>query len=233
MINKKRKIFCFILARGGSKGLPRKNVRLLAGKPLIAHTINLAKSIPIIDEVYVSTEDQEIKKISLKCGAHVIDRPSELATDTSSYLDAVKHMIQQIPESKNNPIIVLLQTTSPIRSKKDVKNCIKLLEGDVDCVVSISLVKKHPSRMFRVNPDDGLLTFYLGRPPNSNRQEEEILYEMNGSIFVSDVNFLLKQNRIVLGGKMKGYLLDEIHSIDIDTSFDFEICKYFMEQLHK
>ncbi len=223
---KNRNVFCFILARGGSKGIPRKNTVILSGKPLIAHSIDLAKKVKYIDKIFVSTEDAEIKKISLECGAFVVDRPEDLATDTSYYLDAVKHMISKIDEQNDNPLIVLLETTSPIRKIEDVEKCIELYEG-VDVVLSIHEVKTHPSRMFRIRDD--LLYFYLNRLPSSNRQEEEKLFAVNGSIIVSDCAFLKKQDKVIFGGRMKGYLLDEKHSMDIDSPFDLEICKTLMD----
>ena len=227
MTFKNRTVLCFILARGGSKGLPRKNIRIIADKPLIAHSILQAKGISIIDDIFISTEDFEIKKIALEFGAKVIDRPIDLASDTSLYLDPIKHLIHKIPETKNNPIIILLQSTSPIRKIIDILHCIENLRENIDCVVSISLVKKHPSRMFKEK--NGLLEYYDENPPKSNRQDSETLYEMNGSILVTTSNFLLNQEKIPMGGKMEGYLLDEISSLDIDTSFDFQVCKFFME----
>ena len=104
-----KKVVCLILARGGSKGIPRKNVKLIGKKPLIVHSIDAAKKVQEIDKIYVSTEDFEIKKISLENNAFVIDRPDELAKDTSSYLEAVKHLLNLIPENNSNPIIVLLE----------------------------------------------------------------------------------------------------------------------------
>src|SRR5712692_2864764 len=143
-----REVLCFIMARGGSKGLPRKNVLVIDGQPLIVHSINVAKKVKYIDKIYVSTEDKEIKEISLMAGAKVIDRPSELATDDADYLDAVKHMMSVIPETKKNPTAVLLETTSPMRKVTDVERCIEMYDKNVDCVASVSNVKAHPSYMY-------------------------------------------------------------------------------------
>ena len=223
-----RKVFAFILARGGSKGVPRKNVRIIAGKPLVAHSIDVAKKVKYIDKVCVSTDDKEIKEISLKYGAVVVDRPSELAVDTANYLEGVKHMISVIPETKENPIIVILETTTPIKEISDIEKCIETFGGgNIDCVASVNLVKAHPSYIYVER--DGILQSFLGQEPIGNRQASEPLYAFNGSIFVTDCNFLLNQKRVILGGKMKGYLMDEWHSVDIDAPFDFEICKYLME----
>jgi len=101
-----KKVLCLILARGGSKGVPRKNAKIIRGKPLIAHSIDVARESKYVDEIYISTEDSEIKNISLHHGAKVIDRPIELATDNAVYLDVVHHMLSLIPSIQENPIIV-------------------------------------------------------------------------------------------------------------------------------
>lgn len=223
-----RNVFAVILARGGSKDVPRKNVLMIAGKPLIAHSIDVAKRTKYIDEVFVSTEDREIKQISTNYGAIVIDRPSNLATDDAKFLDALKHLINSIPQIKNqNPIIVMLFAPAPIRKISDIEKCIEMLDENVDCVVSLSEVKKHPYRML-VKKNDGYLDFYEKEQIISTRQKTQPLY-VNGSICVTSSNFLKKQKFLVYGGRIKGLLMDEKHSMDIDTKLDFEICKYIME----
>ena len=225
---KKRNVFAVILARGGSKGVPRKNVLMIAGKPLIAHSINAGKKTKYVDEVFVSTEDKEIKKISINFGATVIDRPSNLATDDAQFLDALKHLINSIPKIKDqNPIIVMLFAPAPIRKISDIEKCIEMLDENVDCVVSLSEVKKHPYRML-IKKNDDYLDFYEKDQIISTRQKTRPLY-VNGSICVTSSDFLKKQKFLAYGGKIKGLLMDEKHSIDIDTKLDFEICKYIME----
>jgi N-acylneuraminate cytidylyltransferase/CMP-N,N'-diacetyllegionaminic acid synthase len=226
MYNEKQ-ILCFILARGGSKGVPRKNIKQLYGKPLIAHSIDVAKKSHYIDKIYVSTEDEEIKKISIFNGANVIDRPQELATDESNYLDAVKHMLDTISEVKENPIIILLETTSPIRKSVYLDDCIKLLDENTDCVASISEVKVQPVYMFKEN--NGYLEKFEKSLKVNNRQQMEKLFNYNGSILVSTVNFLKNQEEAVFGGRLKGYLLDEKHSVDIDSPLDFQICEFLLK----
>jgi CMP-N-acetylneuraminic acid synthetase len=222
-----KEVLCLILARGGSKGLPRKNVLLLGEKPLIAHSIDAAKKVNYIDRIYVSTEDNEIKNISRQFGAIVIDRPMELATDTADYLDTVKHMISVIPEMQKNPIVVLLETTLPLRKPSDVQKCIELFDESIDCVASINEVKSHPSFMYVEK--NGILQSYLGIAPIKRRQLSEPIFAYNGSIFVATSNFIKNQNEVIMGGKMKGYLMDGKSSIDIDSRLDFEICKLLME----
>ena len=225
---KNKNVFCFILARGGSKGVLRKNTRIITGKPLIVHSIDVAKKTRYIDEVFVSTDDSEIKTIAKDNGATVIDRPTKLATDTSSYLDAVKHLINSVEKILlHNPIIVLLATTSPIKEVSDVEKCIEILDENIDCVVTVSNVNIFPDSMYREK--NGLLHSYLVQPNYKNRQEMEKLVYNNGSVLVTTSNFIKKQEKAVYGGKMKGHLLDEKHSIDINTEFEFKLCKLLME----
>lgn len=223
-----RNVFAVILARGGSKGLPRKNVLMIAGKPLIAHSIETAKKTKYIDEVFVSTEDKEIRQISIDYGATVIDRPPHLASDNAQFLDTLKHLISMVPKMNNHdPIIVILFVPAPIRKISDVEKCIEMLDEDVDSVVSLSEIKKHPYRML-IKKDNNFLDFYEKNQTLSTRQKTKPLYA-NGSICVASCNFLKKQKHLVYGGRIKGLLMDEKHSMDIDTEFDFEICKYLME----
>jgi len=219
-------VLCFILARGGSKGVPRKNVKILCRKPLIAHSIDVAKKVKYIDATYVSTEDNEIKQAAIKYGAKVIDRPKELATDTASYLDTVKHMIETIPIVKKNLFVVLLETTSPIRKISDVEQCIEMYDDQTDCVAAVREVKVHPNYMYKEK--DGFLHSYEKLTIVKNRQEMEKLYAYTGSILVTTSDFIKKQKKVVFGGRMKGYLLEEKQAMDIDSPLDFAVCEFLM-----
>ena len=224
---KNRKVICFIPARGGSKGLPRKNILTIAGKPLIAYSINTAKKVKYIDKIFVSTEDEEIKRISHEYGAEVIDRPTELASDTASFLDVVKHMISVIPETKN-AVIVLFWVTTPIRKIEHIERCIELFDENIDCVVSVMEAKIRPSWL--LIQKGNLLQFWQKGIPEPNRQQQkETFFYMNGSVVVTSSDFLEKQKDVIIGDKMKGYLMDEKHSLDIDTKFDFDLCKLIIE----
>lgn len=223
-----KQVLCLILARGGSKGIPRKNIKLIGGKPLITHSIDVAKKVIEIDKIYVSTEDSEIKEISLENNVVVIDRPNNLAQDTSSYLETVQHLLDSIPEKNTDSIIVLLETTSPMRSSLDVKNCIELFDETTDCVASVSEVKVSPAYMYLKK--DEFLEKYDSTIKPTNRQEMEKLFYYNGSILVTTLNFLKSQKDVVFGGKMKSYLLDESSSFDIDTPLDFTICDFLLRE---
>jgi len=222
-----KNVLCFILARGGSKGIPRKNLKLLANKPLIAHSIDLAKKVKYIDRIFVSTEDKEIKDVSMSHGATVIDRPAELATDTADYLDAIKHMITKIPNLDDKYIVVLLETTSPLREKNDVKKCIEMLDENADCIAGIVQVKVHPADTYRKKNE---LLIPLENFTPKNRQELETLYAYTGNILVTSIGFLKNQKSTAYGGRMKGYMLREEYSIHIDTPLDFEISDFILKK---
>ncbi len=226
---KNKKVFCLIPARGGSKGIPGKNSRIIARKPLIAHSIEIAKKVKYIDDVFVSTEDKKLKKIAIKNGAKVIDRPPKLATDTANILDSIKHLIQNIPDANvENSLIAIFWTTTPIRKIKDIEKCIEMYDNKIDCVVSVMESKIRPSWLF-VETNNFLEFWQKGTPEPNRQQQKERFYYINGSVVVTSSKFLMKQKTNFLGGKMKGYLMDEKHSMDLDTKFDFELCKFIME----
>jgi CMP-N-acetylneuraminic acid synthetase len=224
-----KKIFCFIAARGGSKGLPGKNKIKIKNKPLIAYSIDIAKKVKYIDGIFVSTEDKKIGKIAKQYGANVIIRPEELSKDDSNILYAFKHLIQNIPSDDiKDSIIVIFWTTTPIRRIKDIENCIKMYDKNIDCVVSVMESKIRPSWLFVEK--NKLLKFWKKGVPEPNRQQQkEKYFYINGSVVVTSAKFLMKQKTNFIGGKIKGYIMDEKHSMDIDTKFDYELCKYFLE----
>ena len=228
---KGKNVLCLIPARGGSKGLPKKNLLSIAGKPLVAHSIETAKKIKLIDEIYVSTEDKKIKKIVLDYGAKVIDRPLELATDSTNILDVFKHMIDIIPLTKEkNVILVIFLPTAPIRNTNEMKKCIQTFnEDNMDFIISVAKSKIRPGWLFLER--NGFLEFLMKGKQEVNRQEQEnAYYYLTGSIFVTSSFFLKKHKNLPIGGKMKKFLVDEIHALDIDTKLDFELCKFVMER---
>ena len=124
-----KKIFAFIFARGGSKGLPRKNILPLNGKPLIAHSIDVAKKIENIEKIFVSTDDDLIKTVAIEYGATVINRPKKLARDDSPEIEAWRHAIKYLQDKNIHfDVFVSLPATAPLRNDLDVRNCIKTLD---------------------------------------------------------------------------------------------------------
>lgn len=224
----KLKILAIIPARGGSKGVPRKNIRELAGKPLIAWTIEEAKKSKYIDRLILSSEDDEIIEVAKRYGCEVpFKRPIELAQDDTPGIDPVLHAIEQCP---GYDYVVLLQPTSPLRTVEDIDGCIeKLLHNDADFCVSVTEPEKSPYWMYKLEdekivpllPRDGIIT---------RRQDLPKCYVLNGAVYVADANVLLK-SKSFLTEKTTAYLMGNESSYDIDTLNDFYICEFILEKL--
>jgi N-acylneuraminate cytidylyltransferase len=226
MLNKKE-VIAIIPARGGSKGIARKNLCLLDRKPLIAHTILDAKESKIVDRVYVSTEDPEIASVSSYYGAEVIVRPRKLAGDRTTSEAVLLHALEKIKKSGISPnLIVFLQCTSPIRTAEDIDKAILTLNRKaVDSLLSVSpshrfIWEKGKNRVRSLNYD------YRDR---SRRQDMPPQYLENGSIYIFKPWILEKFNNR-LGGKITLFEMSHWSSFEIDTIEDFKICDWIMKQ---
>jgi N-acylneuraminate cytidylyltransferase len=216
-------VLALIPARRGSKGIPRKNVRLLAGRPLIAHTLQQALSARIVNRVAVSTDDPEIAAISRQLGAEVIRRPAEISSDTATSESALLHAMDYLEETENfrPELVVFLQSTSPVRAPCDIDCAVeKLLASGADSLLSV--VRSHyfiwrllDGEVEPVNYD------YSLRP---RRQERLPEFVENGSIYVFKP-WILRQLNNRLGGKIALYEMDRWSMVDIDTPSDLELCE--------
>ena len=221
-------VTAFIPARGGSKGIPYKNIKKFTGKPLIVHSIEYAQSSKLIDEVVVSTDDSKILKIAKEAGATVINRPPELATDTSTTESSIEHFIN-IAKQKPD-IIVLLQATSPLRPKGSLDKALNhFKKGEYDSLLSIC-----PTHNFfwRMKGDNTAYAEYdyLNRPRRQDFRCENMRYIENGSIYIfSREHFEKTSNR--LGGKIGYVEWPEDCSIEIDTIIDFNILEGIFLQM--
>jgi N-acylneuraminate cytidylyltransferase len=216
-----------IPARGGSKGVPRKNVRLLGDKPLIAHSILDAKESQYTDKVYVSTDNLEIAEVSRQYGAEIIHRPNELAGDTASSESALIHALSEIEKTGISPdLIVFLQCTSPLRTGTDIDKAIaKLKAENADSLLSVS-----PSHRFLWEEVEGVATSinydYRDRP---RRQDMQPQYVENGSIYIFKP-WILKEFGNRLGGKISLFIMSEAASWEIDSALDLEIAESLMKK---
>ena len=214
------KILAIIPARGGSKGIPRKNIKALSGKPLIAWSIEQALASASIDRVVVSTDDNEIAEISRKYGAEVpFIRPDEYATDTASTEVAMIHAVTELANQGYRPdYVMLLQATSPVRRPGAIEAAIQtLIQSQADSLVSATEI--HP--FIWKNPENAKANYdFQNRPRRQDLGEEGRLYEENGSIYLTRTDILLN-DRCRLGGKIVIYPMSTIENIDIDTEQDF------------
>ncbi|VVB88561.1 3-deoxy-manno-octulosonate cytidylyltransferase [uncultured archaeon] len=225
-------IFGLVPARGGSKGLPGKNIRPLLGKPLIAWTIEQALSSKYLDRVIVSTDDEEIAEVSKKYGAKVpFVRPKELASDEAKGIDVVLHAIDWI-ERNNTPydLILLLQPTSPNRISKDIDNSIELLfQKNARSIVSVCETEHHPYWSNILPHDSCMKDFIRMETMDKNRQEFPTFYRLNGAIYLAYSDYL-KINKSFFGNDTFAYQMPIERSIDIDTEIDFRFAECLLRK---
>jgi len=221
-------VVCVIPARGGSKGLPGKNIKNFCGKPLIAHTIEQAKQSKYIDRVLVSTETEEIAKISLEYGAEVpFIRPMELAGDSSSTVDVLLHAINWLENVDQYAfdILLLLHTTTPLRSVEDINRCIALMVDEkADNVFSVAESHRNPYFNMVEEGSDGFVRL-VKEDCFSTRQAAPQVYDMNASIYVW-WKTVLKEGQKIFLKKTKAYVMPKERSIDIDDDLDFGIAEF-------
>ncbi|MBU1545522.1 MAG: acylneuraminate cytidylyltransferase family protein [Proteobacteria bacterium] len=222
-------VLALITARGGSKGLPRKNIRDLGGKPLLAWTAEAAKRSRYIDQVVLSSDDQEIIKIGLQYGCECpFIRPAELASDEASTMDAVHHALAAV--GNNYEYIVLLQPTSPFRSEEDIDNCLELcLSLNAPACVSVTECEKNPYWMYSVTEHSRMepLIPVTNRP--QRRQELPKAFVLNGAIYVAQSEWLSKQDSFVQNETVACVMPQE-RSLDIDTLQDFQRAQFLLEK---
>ncbi len=220
-----------ITARGGSKGLPRKNLLPLAGKPLISHTIEAALSCGSVGGVFVSTEDKEIADTAVRSGARVIPRPNELAADNTTSRDVVLHALDWLgAEREPAESFVLLQPTSPLRTAKHLDACIKaFFAGTYGCAISVCEAEHHPARFLTIDSRGFLAAFAAEEDLNKPRQQLAPAYRQNGAIYLmrSD-DFRTKATGFFLAPAMP-FVMSQRDSVDIDSALDFKIAEMLLE----
>lgn len=229
MINNK-KVVVVIPARAGSKSIPDKNIRDLAGKPLLAWSIEVAKKSKYVDRIIVSTDGEKIAAVSAQFGAEVLTRPSELAHDSSLVIDSLRHVIATLKhEGDKSAVFVLLEPTSPLRLPSDVDNVIeKLVMGDFDSVATFRPAELNPHRAWKII-DGQVCTFIDGAVPWLPRQMQPEAWQLNGAVYAFIINKLPSDGVSILFGKMGCVIMPEERSLDIDNSIQFEIASALLK----
>ena len=207
-----------IPARGGSRGIPRKNVRLAGGKPLIAWTIQEAHKSKYIDRVVLSSEDPEIIEVAVKCGCEVpFRRPLELASDDAPGIAPVLHAIEQL---SGYFYVILLQPTSPLRNHEDIDGCLERCEnGGAPSCVSVVKCREHPYLMFSVSNNFRLHRLVGEANVVHRRQDYPDFFLLNGAVYVAQVEWL-RNSRTFISAETLGFEMPEERSLDIDTEED-------------
>lgn len=217
------KTIAFIFARGGSKGLPGKNIKPLNGKPLLQYSIDTAKKVSEIDDVFVSTDCDSIAEVALACGAKVIKRPDELATDTSPEWLSWRHAIDYVTEHFGVfDRFVSLPATSPLRNESDVISALnKLNSSDADICISVSPANRSPYfNMVKLAADGNVEIVIKPEGAVSRRQDAPEVYDITTVVYATSVNFVQEQSSI-FSGKVVATIVPKLRAVDIDDIFDF------------
>lgn len=213
-------IIAIIPARGGSKRLPGKNIKLLNNKPLIYWSIKAAKESKYIDKLIVSTDDNEIAKISRQFGAEVpFSRPKELSNDNSDSISVIKHAIEFY--DKIYEYVLLLQPTSPLRLTIDIDNSIKLLNEKTKSVVSVCEAEHSPLWCNTLPGDLSMKDFIRPELNNIRSQDLPKYYRLNGAIYVAGTEYIYRHNGFI-GENTRAYIMPQSRSADIDTETDWK-----------
>ncbi len=224
---KNNTFLAIIPARGGSKRLPRKNILDLNGKPLIAWSIKAGLKSKYIDKVIVSSDDTEILDISQDYGADTIKRPDNLANDTATTFDAIKHAIENL---EKYDYVILLQATSPLRNENHIDEAIELLESkNASAVVSVCTMDHSPLWSNILDDSLSMKSFLREGVLNKRSQDLEKYYRLNGAIYICKTDKLLEKKSFFLKDNIYAYIMSQDSSIDIDSKFDFNLAKFYID----
>ncbi len=224
---KQAKILAVIPARGGSKGVKRKNIRPLAGKPLIAWSIEAAHNSRYVDRCVLSSEDAEIIEVAKQHGCDVpFVRPADLAADDTPGIAPVLHLLKNLGETYD--YLLLLQPTSPLRRAEDIDAIIELcLDKAASSAVSVEKAEPHPYWCFQTNAQQQLQPLFSDIP--ARRQDLPAMYSLNGALYLSTWQHLIEQQSFISKDTL-AYPMSRSHSADIDTELDFAWCEFLLQQ---
>jgi CMP-N-acetylneuraminic acid synthetase len=223
----KKKIVAFVFARGGSKQIPKKNLALIDGKPLLQLSIELAKKVDAIDEIVVSTDCDEIASMAKLFGASVpFKRPLELATDTSSEFEAWKHAVNYFRENgRTLDVFLSLPTTAPLRSVADIELCIyAFCKYEPDVLVTMTDAQRNPVFNIARQNNDGYLKLAIDGV-YSTRQSAPTFYDLTTVAYMSTPKFILENNHI-FDGNVMGVKIPAVRGLDIDNQLDLEFARF-------
>lgn len=225
-----KKVLAIIPARGGSKGIPKKNIKPICGKPMITYTIEAAKECSYIDKVIVSTDNEEIADVSMHAGAIVpFLRPDELATDEAKTIDVVMHAIEFYErKDERYDIIILLQPTSPLRTGEDITKAVEyFMRKEQKSLLSVSEVSDHPILIRQFN-DNNELDKMIDEDSTVRRQDMKKYYRVNGAIYINSMSEL--NPKTSFNDNLMGYVLKKEHGLDVDEPEDIVLAEYYLSQ---
>jgi CMP-N,N'-diacetyllegionaminic acid synthase len=227
---KNKQVLAIIPARGGSKGLPGKNIMELGGKPLISWTIHAAQKSKYIDRVILSSDDAEICATAGYYGCEVpFTRPEELATDAADSASVVLHALEQMERKDSFDIIVLLQPTSPFRNERHIDEALEqFVDGDALSLVSVNALNKSMEWLFVINQQNHTLQ-RLGQTGRlaTRRQDLPPIYALNGALYLINKEHFMKTQRFI-DELTQAYIMESKASVDIDTQEDFDYARFIL-----
>ncbi|UWY28602.1 acylneuraminate cytidylyltransferase family protein [Flavobacterium sp. TR2] len=226
------KVLAVIPARGGSKGVPGKNIKELGGKPLVAHAIECAVQSNCVSKIVLSTDDEKIAAIGKQYDIDVLNRPAHLAEDNSNVVETVEHIIKEYDEDFD--LIVLLQPTSPLRTYVDLNNIVNLLidRTEIDGIISVVPMNDiHPARMYNLMENDEL-TPLIGIGENVRRQDLKPVFYRNGCFYAVRTKAFVSQKNFMVEKKL-AYVMDPDWLVNIDTIRDFKLATLLYEDWKK
>jgi CMP-N,N'-diacetyllegionaminic acid synthase len=227
-------VLALIPARGGSKGVRRKNLRLVGGKPLLEYTVSAARCSELIDRCFVSSEDSEILELAVRLGAEPVERPADFATDEASAIDVVKHFIGWLPEAlrQQDPCIVYLQPTSPLRTSEHIDAALRrMAELNKSTLLSVTELTVSPYKSFKIDESGQMQSLFDEKLSNYRRQDLPATYIPNGAIYVFRISDFLERGGFPSNGSVP-FVMSERESADIDTEDDLALVEKLLEQLH-
>ena len=224
------KTYAFIFARGGSKGLKNKNLFSIGGKPLIAHSIEAAQNNKKIHKVFVSSDSNEIKDVSIEYGAEVIDRPKNLALDKTPEWLAWQHSVKYL-KKKNEyfDVFLSLPSTSPLRSQLDINNLLNAFNKNVDAIISVTPSSRNPAfNMVKIDKK-GMVNLIEKIKKVTRRQDAPKYFDITTVGYVTRPNFILSKKNL-FSGKVKSIIVPKERAIDIDDLTDAYIAEFLYER---
>ncbi|HOX24965.1 MAG TPA: acylneuraminate cytidylyltransferase family protein [Candidatus Krumholzibacteria bacterium] len=229
-----RPVVAIIPARGGSKGIPRKNLARLGGVTLLERAIAVAREVPAVDRIVVSTDDAEIARVARAAGAEIHERPPRLATDASKVIEAIRHLCDTLldPSGAGNALLVLLEPTCPLRTALDVARCVETLAAGGDAVATFTAAATNPWRAWRIT-DGRPEHFVAGANPWLPRQQLPPAYELTGAAYAFWRDNLRDPRNEVLCGDVRAVILPPERSLDIDTVRDLHVAEALLKESNR
>lgn len=224
-------VLVVIPARGGSKGIPYKNIKPLAGKPLICYSIDVARQFTTDDNICITTDDDKIIEVVEEYGLKVpFKRPVYLATDTCGSNEVIQHAWQFYADRGNKyDAILLLQPTSPFRKVEFLKDAVGLYDDSIDMVTSVKLSSCNPYYDGFEENEEGLLTISKGDGTIERRQDAPKVWQLNGSIYVINPNSLMEKG-LAHFNRIRKYAMTELYSVDIDNLLDWKVAELIISE---